>query len=95
MQVVPIISKPAQTLSVQLGEQDCSLSIYTLSTGLYMDLTVNSVQILQTMICLDRVGLVRFPYLGFVGQLVFIDTEGTDDPVYTGLGTRFVLAYIS
>ena len=49
--------------------------------------------ILQTRICLDRRMLVRAPYLGFLGDIGFMDTQGTDDPIYTGLGSRFQLIY--
>ena len=45
------------------------------------------------MICLNNVGLVRESYLGFIGQLVFVDIQGTDDPYYTGLGLRYLLTY--
>jgi hypothetical protein len=33
--------------------------------------------------------------VGFIGDLIFIDTQGTSDPNYTGLGSRFLLAYLS
>jgi hypothetical protein len=38
--------------------------------------------------------MVRETYLGFIGDLSFTDTQGTSDPVYTGLGSRFVLLYL-
>jgi hypothetical protein len=37
--------------------------------------------------------IVRNTYLGFVGDIAFLDTQGQDDPVYTGLGSRFILVY--
>jgi hypothetical protein len=60
---------------------------------MYFDLTLNGTLIVSTMICLDRVNLVRYAYLGFIGNLAFIDTQGTTDPVYTGLGSRYILTY--
>ena len=47
------------------------------------------------MLCLNLVGLVRSAYLGFIGQLAFFDTQGTSDPDYSGLGTRYQLVYQS
>lgn len=38
--------------------------------------------------------IVRSAYLGFIGDLAFIDTQGTSDPIYAGLGTRFQLVYL-
>lgn len=93
--VIPITAVPAQSFTVSLDGQDCAISIYQKSTGLYFDLISNGVQVVQTELCRDRVGLVMFPYLGFLGQLAFFDTQGTSDPTYDGLGTRFILAFAS
>ena len=34
------------------------------------------------------------PYLGFVGDLMFADTQGASDSSYDGLGTRYLLVYL-
>jgi hypothetical protein len=94
-QTIPLSSVSSQTFNVQLGTQSCLINVYQKSTGLYFDLTLNSNQIISSMICLNLVGLVRESYLGFTGQLFFFDTQGTDDPDYTGLGTRYILVYQS
>jgi hypothetical protein len=46
------------------------------------------------VLCRDLVYLVREAYLGFTGDLTFIDAEGADDPQYSGLGSRWQLVYI-
>jgi hypothetical protein len=51
--------------------------------------------ILGGQICQNLNFLVRSLYLGFVGDLAFNDTQGTANPVYTGLGTRFQLVYLT
>ena len=94
-QIIPLSQVPSQTFTVQLGTQNCLINVYQKSTGLYFDLTLNSNLIISSMICLNLVGLVRESYLGFTGQLFFFDTQGTDDPDYTGLGTRYILVYQS
>ncbi|GAN63005.1 hypothetical protein AA0313_1445 [Acetobacter indonesiensis NRIC 0313] len=43
--------------------------------------------------CRDRVGLVQRKYLGFTGELTFLDTQGTSDPQYTSLNDRWLLVY--
>lgn len=93
MQVIPLTAVASQSFTIQLNGQNCEINIYQKSTGLYFDLILNGSGIVNTMICLNAVGLVREIYLGFVGQLVFIDTQGTDDPYYTGLGSRYILTY--
>ena len=42
----------------------------------------------------NLVSLVPTAYLGFSGWLVFVDTQGSEDPQYAGLGTRWVLVYL-
>jgi hypothetical protein len=94
-QVIPITAVPSQNFTILLGTQNCAINIYQLSTGLYCDIVADQNTIVTAMICLNLVGLVREAYLGFSGQLFFYDTEGTDDPYYTGLGSRFQLVYQS
>lgn len=93
MQIIPLNAVASQKFNVQLSGQNCSINLYQKSTGLYFDLAIDDNTIIESMICLNDVGLVRESYLGFFGQLVFVDTQGTDDPYYTGLGSRFLLTY--
>lgn len=91
---IPLVATPAQRLSVTLGTQRCTITIYQRSTGLYFDLYLAGVPVTVGMICRDRVSLVRAAYASFVGRLAFIDTLGTTDPTYDGLGARYQLVYI-
>lgn len=50
-------------------------------------------QIITGVLCQDRNRIVRDTYLGFVGDLAFIDTRGTSDPTRADLGTRYLLTY--
>lgn len=94
-QVLPIQPLPSQTFEVTLGTQDCQITLQQMATGLFITLVVNGVLTLSSYYCNDRLGLVRRSYLGFVGWLYFVDTQGTTDPFYEGLGTRFLLVYES
>lgn len=95
MQVIPLSSVPSQSLSVNLDGQPCQIAVYTETTGLYLDLSVNQVVLMTSILCRDRVRLVREKYLGFLGDLVFEDITGSSDPVYTGLGTQYQLVFLS
>jgi len=33
--------------------------------------------------------------LGFLGDLFFFDTQGSNDPTYTGLADRYLLAFLT
>jgi hypothetical protein len=93
-QRIPLVATPAQRLSVTLGTQRCTITVYQRSTGMYFDLYLAGVPVTVGMICRDRVSLVRAAYASFVGRLAFIDTLGVTDPTYDGLGGRYQLVYI-
>lgn len=94
MQQIPLNAAPFQTLSVTLGTQPCQLNIYTLSTGLYMDVLLNGSPVAQGVLCLNNNKIVRAAYTGFVGDLIITDTQGTNDQTYDGLGARYQLVYL-
>ena len=93
IQIIPTASVASQNFTVQLNNQNCTINLYQKNTGLYFDLAIDNNFIIQSMLCLNLVGLVREKYLGFVGQLAFVDTQGLSDPTYDGLGTRYQLVY--
>lgn len=94
MQIVPVTAIASQSFTVQLNGQQCQINLYEKSNyGLFFDLILNGTRIVTAMLCLNGVGLVREAYLGFIGQLAFIDTQGSTDPTYTGLGSRYILTY--
>lgn len=94
MQIIPLKPLPSQTVSVGLANQNCTLNVYQKSTGLFMDVYVNGALIIGGVICENLNRIVRSAYLGFVGDFSFVDTQGSEDPVYTGIETRFFLMYI-
>lgn len=85
---------PSQRFNAALNQQMCTISVYQKRTGLYLDLLVNDVPIVTGVLCRNLVKLVRDKYLGFIGDLAFVDTQGADDPQYQGLGARWVLMYL-
>lgn len=93
-QIIPLQATPNQTLTISLANQACQIDLLTKTTGLYMNLYVNNSPIILGVACENRNRIVRDLYLGFSGDLVFNDKQGSDDPVYTGLGSRFDLVYI-
>lgn len=94
MQIVPLQPIPNQMLQIQLGGQSCGLNVYQTNYGLFMDVYINATLIIAGVLCENLNRIVRSSYLGFQGDFIFIDAQGTDDPVYTGLGSQFALAYL-
>lgn len=66
---------------------------YTPINPCYLDLYVGTTIVIGGVICQNSNLLVRNSYLGFVGDLAFIDTQELTDPYQSGLGTRFLLTY--
>jgi hypothetical protein len=94
MLVVPAQALPNQTLQAQLDAQATTLNIYQYSPYLFMDVLVGGVPVVTGVICQNLNRIVRDLYLGFAGDFVWFDTQGTSDPVYTGVGSRFQLVYL-
>ena len=98
MILIPLQAVPSQQLNILLGGQTCTIAVYQKGNSMFMDLTANGISIQACKICQNQVRLVRAPYLGFIGDLVFFDTQGSNDPQYTGFGNsnpRYVLVYLS
>jgi hypothetical protein len=89
--MVPLASVPNQTTAITLGGQSTRLFIYQRSIGLLVDVAVNDALVIGGVLAHDRCRIVRDAYLGFSGDLAFVDQQSYDDPDYTGLGTRWLL----
>lgn len=94
MQEIPLQATPNQKVLTTLASQNCEINVYQRMTGLYLDLFIDNVPIVNTRLCVDRVPIVRNTSSGFVGELYFYDKTGTQNPDYIGLGTNFILVYV-
>jgi len=92
--IVPIVSTPSQTLNVTLAQQACTIRVYQKFWGVFCDVLVNQQPIIQGVLCLNKNFIVRSLYLGFIGDLAFFDTQGSNDPSFSGLGSKFLLFYL-
>jgi len=102
MQIIPLKAVKSQTLAVTLGAQQCTINVYQKFYGVFLDLYVSPAfanptptLVLGGQICQNLNLLVRSLYLGFTGDLAFNDTQGTANPIYIGLGSRFQLVYLT
>lgn len=94
MITVSILPEKSQSISVDLAGQQCVIRLIQRPSYIYMDLTVNGIPIIQGVPCLYGNKIVRYSYLGFKGDLVFIDNDGQSDPYWEGLGSKYTLYYI-
>ncbi len=91
--VVPLNAVAYQAVQVPLSGQQFALDIQQRGTGVYMSITMNGIDVIDGVLCQDRTWIVRRGYFGLPGDFTFVDTMGTEDPTYTGFGSRFVLFY--
>ena len=94
MQIIPLSPVPSQTFTVLLAGQSCRINVYAKTTGVFVDLYVNNAPVVTGVIAQHANRIVREPYRGFAGDLALFDTQGSADPEYAGLGTRWVLGYL-
>lgn len=92
---VPLSAVPSQTLAITLRGQACRISVRSLGENLYFDLVSGTTPIVTARICrnLQRL-LIDAKYRRFVGDFMFIDTQGDEQPAYTGLNSRWLLYYL-
>lgn len=95
MQTVPLQPVPAQITRTVLGGQNCQIRVAQKGDFMYFDLNSNGAEIVTSVIIRDAVPLLARAYTGFSGNFVFIDTQGSDDPGFDGVGSRFNLVYLT
>lgn len=108
MQLIALSPVPSQLVQAVLNNQSVSLSIYQLGfppvAELYCDLQSNGTPIANCRKCRAFSGsatesapflLLDSAYWGFQGDFLFLDTQGDEDPQYSGLGDRWQLVYYS
>lgn len=94
--LISIQPVPSQQVSCVLGGQNCQIAIYQKGNNVYVDLNSDGTDMSIAVIGLNAVPLDSCnSYDGFEGNLYFIDTQGSDDPQYTGFGSRWVLIYLT
>lgn len=94
-QLIPLAPVPSQSVNVQLGGQNCRVDVYQTAYALFLDLYESNEPVVDGAICQNLNRVVRDSYLGFLGDLLFYDSQGKSDPDFTGLGGRFSLLYLS
>jgi hypothetical protein len=94
VQIVPLQASPSQIVTANLGNQNVQINVRQLSTGLYCDVLLSNTPVITNVLCQNLNRIVRDLYLGFQGDLMFLDNLGDSDPVYTGLDSQYSLIYL-
>ncbi|MNC43342.1 hypothetical protein D3C75_921980 [compost metagenome] len=92
---IPLSPLPGQRLQIVLDDQNVTLTVRQKGPRMYIDLDVSGTPVMTGAICSDRTNVKQYKTMPFRGGLFFVDTEGRDAPQFEGLGTRWVLMYLS
>ena len=95
MVIVPVQAVPNQQVGAYLNGQSTQINLQQTRYGMFCTILVAGAQIIGGVLCQNLNRIVRDLYLGFSGDLMFLDTQGSNDPYYTGLGSRWLLIYLS
>lgn len=96
MKQIPLSAVPSQTLAITLNGQGCQIALRSNGGNLYFTLKMNTDSIVTSKICRNKQRLMLgISYRGFRGDFLFVDTQGNEQPEYSGLNTRWLLYYIN
>lgn len=93
---IPLQGIPNQQLTFSQGGQKWEITLMTRQhEHLYMSLAVDGVAIFHNRLCRNGERMIDVDYLQNQGNLVFVDLQGSCDPHYAELGSRYVLAWVN
>ena len=92
---IPIKPVPSQKLSVMLGAQNTTIELAWKNNRLYATVSIGSIDVVCSRLCLNREPIVREQYRGFIGELYFDDQQGSQEPDFVGLGSRYKLFWVT
>lgn len=93
MYYIPLRPVPSQKVLVNIGGKMVTILIRQLAGRQYFSMSADGVVYVESSLMVDRVPLIRARYLGFGGDFMSVDTQGTDNPSFTGWGSRYFLLY--
>ncbi|MGC8517900.1 MAG: hypothetical protein ACP5P4_05145 [Steroidobacteraceae bacterium] len=96
---VPLLDSNGQQIYDSYGNpmytEDYSTTELQGYPALYADFSLNGAPVISCRIVRNLIPwLLDATYQGFVGDLVMVDTLSDTEPVWTGLGTQYQLAYL-
>ncbi len=94
MFIIPLQAVPSQSVTVALASQNCQINIYQKNTGVFGDLYLNNNLVIAGVLGRNLKLWLMNTYLGFSGDLMWLDNQGSLDPYYIGIGSRYTLMYL-
>lgn len=91
---IPLSKIPNQIVAVDLEEKHCVFEFITRGDKMYANkITIDDEVKARGIACLNRNNLFNFFSSGLSGELYFFDMNGSQEPKYYGLNSRWLLLY--
>ena len=90
---IPLLPVPSQVVSTTIKQQNIVLSLYLRNGWMFADVSINGIDVSHGTIIRNGVPLISQTYRQITGNISIVDQQGIDDPVYTGLGSRFLAIF--
>lgn len=95
MNIININETDAQTFSITINDANYNFRLLDRGDkGVFLDVYKSGTLLLGSLLCLDRVRIIRSAYKIFPGDLMFADQNGFSPPTFSGFNTRFLLYYL-
>lgn len=92
---IPLRPIPSQVVQVTLADQPVTLYVRELGGKQYLSASWDGVVLCESVQVVNRSGIIRAPYTGFIGDIAAYDTQGDEAPQFAGWGTRWRLLFNS
>ena len=98
MQIIPLIPSPNRVIRADLDGYTVSIDLHwqTKAQQWFIDLNCDQVGLHYNGFALvTGTDMLKSRTTLLLGALILIDSEGNSDPDFDGLGTRWILIYLS
>ena len=95
MDIINISPIPAQRFKCVLGGQYCVMSLRQKGRRMYLDLDLADEPVFSGAVCVHGARVNQSPSHIFRGSIHFYDMLGKDAPQFDGIGSRYILLYLT
>lgn len=90
---IPLGAIPYQIVSVVVNDQAFEIEIRQLGESVFTTTSVDGELVASTVRAVAGGSITPWPSANVNTSVVWVDTQGEDDPQYNGLGDRWLLAF--
>lgn len=90
---IPLKAVPSQQIVTSVGGQTVTITLRQLGGRQYFSASLPDKVLCENVLMVDRTYLICAAYLGFTGDFLCVDTQGTDSPNFNQWNSRFLLLW--